>query len=461
MTDPSAKHRIVGDSNAMTFGEHLEELRSCLFKAILATFGITIVVLFFHDSVMEFVVRPYQAVARDLKIQPRLMVTSPTASFFAHVKVSLIVGLLGAAPVWLYQFWKFIGAGLHKHEKRWVYRAAPLMLVLFGLGVAFGFTVLIPVGLRYLLSFGDPEIVGTWIGLSEYLSLFTLLTLVLGLTFELPIAMGVMSKVGLFTPRTYREKRRFFILGAFIIAAILTPPDVVTQCLMAAPMMVLYEFGIFLSWLMAEGEDRTIDWKLWRRRGIWIAVICGVLYVTQDIIRSGYHERQVRARIVKEDDDRVIPYRRILADCEFLSIENPQFIYRLLEKDETELLGIWNPGSASIVELTFISDRLSKTSEVGRRARFQIQQGVETVVVELTEKMKGELFIPGIFDDLEGLSAESAQQIEAFLADLVGKRPAGARALSSDDSESAVEETLEAWMQWWHENPDWVYKKES
>ncbi len=405
----SSQSDVDAASDAMTFGEHLEELRACLAKAILATLVVTIAILCFHNEVMEFVVRPYQAVARELKIQPRLMVTSPTASFFAHVKVSLVVGLLFAAPFWLYQFWRFVGAGLYKTERRWVYRAAPLMFILFVAGVAFGFMILIPVGLRYLLSFGDPDIVGTWIGLSEYLSLFTLLTLVLGLTFELPIVMGVLSKVGMFSPRTFREKRRYFILGAFIIAAILTPPDVVTQCLMAAPMMVLYEFGIFLAWTMAEDEDRVIDWTLWRKRLVWILVILALLFVTQDIIREGYQQRRVNARLLVAGDEGVVPYYRILADCEFLQLKKPTLVYRIDQNDETELLGVWSDGHSELVRLEFVSDRLSKTSEVESRARFQIQQGVETVVVDRAETMPGHSFIPNVLADLSVVDATIVQ----------------------------------------------------
>lgn len=457
----SSKSEVDANSSAMTFGEHLEELRACLGKAILATLIVTVGILFFHNEVMQFVVRPYQAVARELKIQPRLMVTSPTASFFAHVKVSLVVGLLFAAPFWLYQFWRFIGVGLYKTERRWVYRAAPMMLLLFAAGVAFGFTVLIPVGLRYLLSFGDPDIVGTWIGLSEYLSLFTLLTLVLGLTFELPIVMGVLSKVGLFTPRTFREKRRYFILGAFIVAAILTPPDVVTQCLMAAPMMILYEFGIFLSWVMAEDEDRVIDWKLWRRRLSWILVIVGLLFVTQDMIRSGYQERRVRARLLASSDEGVVPYYRILADCHFLGFKQPTLVYRISEGDETELLGVWTEGHSEVVQLEFVSDRLSKTSEVKSRARFQIQQGVETVVVDLTETMPGSSIIPKVLADLRVVGVEESVQLEAFLADLVGHRPEGASSLSAGNTRAEVQTTVDAWSTWWDQHPDWVYMRRS
>jgi hypothetical protein len=286
-----------------------------------------------------------------------------------------------------------------------------------------------------------------------------LLTLVLGLTFELPIVMGVLSKVGMFSPRTFREKRRYFILGAFIIAAILTPPDVVTQCLMAAPMMVLYEFGIFLAWTMAEDEDRVIDWTLWRKRLVWILVILALLFVTQDIIREGYQQRRVNARLLVAGDEGVVPYYRILADCEFLQLKKPTLVYRIDQNDETELLGVWSDGHSELVRLEFVSDRLSKTSEVESRARFQIQQGVETVVVDRAETMPGHSFIPNVLADLSVVDAEKVVQVEAFMADLVGSRPDGAVGLSVDDSDSKVQATIDAWITWWEQHPDWVYKR--
>jgi sec-independent protein translocase protein TatC len=263
----------------MTFGEHLTELRSRLIKALLGTLVAVGVATAYADELVRIVAAPFQNVMRDINANPALVATGPTQSFVTYFKVSLIAGLIAGAPVWIYQVWAFIAAGLYRHERRWVFRFAPLSLLLFCGGVAFGYFVLLPVALRWLLTFASPDLIQNWISIAEYSSLFTTLTLLLGIAFQLPVVMLGLAKAGILSAAAFRGKRKITILLIFIVAGILTPPDPVTQPLVAVPLWLLYELGIVLAWA-AEGARRApVDWARWRRRGVIAAALLALVFV--------------------------------------------------------------------------------------------------------------------------------------------------------------------------------------
>jgi Tat protein translocase TatC len=155
-----------------------------------------------------------------------------------------VLALLLGAPWVLYQLWLFVGAGLYMHERKWVRLFLPMSLALFIAGAVFGYFVLIPFGLYFLAGF-NVQHVSTMITLGDYFSLFLTLTVALGAIFQLPLAMIAVTLLGFVKPRTFAEKRRYFILAAFVFGAVLTPPDPVTQLLMAGPILVLYEIGLW------------------------------------------------------------------------------------------------------------------------------------------------------------------------------------------------------------------------
>lgn len=167
--------------------------------------------------------------------------------FIAYLKLCLIVGAILAAPFFLYELWRFVAEGLRDSERQAVRLYLPLSLVMFVLGVAFGFLVLVPLGLSYLAGYADPELVQTGITLDAYLSLVAILTLLLGLLFELPLGMALAARLGFTSAKGFAAWRKYFVLTAFIVAGILTPPDPVTQLLMAAPLLGLYELGIVIA----------------------------------------------------------------------------------------------------------------------------------------------------------------------------------------------------------------------
>jgi len=152
--------------------------------------------------------------------------------------------------------WKFIAAGLYRKERKSVMRVVPLSIFLFVVGLLFGYFVPFPIGLQFLLDFGDPEILQASISVSRYFSLFALLIIVMGFIFQTPLIMVVTTSVGLTTPEFFSGKRKYFIVGAFILAALLTPPDWITQTLLAGPLVVLFEVGIVLCRSLVPGKGK-------------------------------------------------------------------------------------------------------------------------------------------------------------------------------------------------------------
>ncbi|MSR74723.1 MAG: twin-arginine translocase subunit TatC [Planctomycetes bacterium] len=278
MTAPDDKEQQLAPTR-MSFGAHLDELRRRLMRAAWITaIGVTLSFIYCRE-IMFIIVKPYRDAMTDIGQSPALMVTGPAAGFFAYLKVSMICGLIVMAPFWIWQLWGFVASGLYNKEKSNVYRYAPLCLVLFLAGVLFGYYVLIPIGLRYLLAFPDPDLIQNLISLSEYLSLFTLFTLVLGLTFQLPTVMVALARLGIVRIQTFREKRRWVILVIFIVAAILTPPDPVTQSLLAIPLCLLYELGIFIAWAGMGAQRPPINRVALRRGLIKLALVIAIVYL--------------------------------------------------------------------------------------------------------------------------------------------------------------------------------------
>ena len=250
--ETSKKNSPPKDPSKMTFAEHFEELRTRLFRCVLSVVVLFVICYIFKDYIVEFILRPYEAyrdkmVAAGGRDPGALVFIGPTEGFIFYLNTSFMAALFFSAPVILYQMWLFIGAGLYSKEKKSIMRVVPFSVGLFLGGLAFGYAVLFPVGLSFLVSFPDPEILVASITVSKYCDLFFILILIMGFMFQAPLIMVVTTRVGLTTPALFSSKRRYFLLGAFICAAMFTPPDAVTQCLLAGPLLILFEVGIILS----------------------------------------------------------------------------------------------------------------------------------------------------------------------------------------------------------------------
>jgi sec-independent protein translocase protein TatC len=236
----------------MSFSEHFEELRKRLVYCAVSVFLLFIVCYIFKDYLVGFVLHPYNAFREEVvasgKADPgALIFIGLQHGFLFYLKACFMASLFLSAPVLLTQMWLFIGAGLYSKEKGSILRVVPFSILLFLLGLAFGYFVLFPIGMEFLLSFPNPAHMSSSITVSLYFDLFFMMILIMGFVFQAPLIMVVTTSIGLTTPELFTTKRRYFLLGAFVCAALFTPPDAITQCLLAGPLVVLFEAGILLS----------------------------------------------------------------------------------------------------------------------------------------------------------------------------------------------------------------------
>ena len=229
----------------MGFLEHLEELRWRLLKSVLAVVVLSIAAFYFSDKIITFIKLPLGDV--------QLYNIQVTGSFYAYLKVSLITGILAALPLVFYQMWSFISPGLYKKEKVLILPLVMVSTVLFLIGAAFCFVVVLPLSFKFLIGFSGELIVNN-ITIGSYISFVGLLLIAFGAAFQLPVLAYVLGKIGLVTPRALSKGRRYALITILISAAIITPPDVFTQVLLAAPLYFLYEISILVVKLTGKKE---------------------------------------------------------------------------------------------------------------------------------------------------------------------------------------------------------------
>ena len=178
----------------------------------------------------------------------RLQILSPAAGFVSYVKIALMAGLILSSPWVFYQIWMFVAAGLYAHEKRYVHTAVPFSATLFVIGALFFLFVVAPLTLGFLVKFNE-GVLDAWSNFtfSDYISFITMLMLVFGAAFQTPIAIFFLNRTGLVSLQALRRSRKFAILGIVIIAAMATPPDMISQVTLAIPLYFLFELGILLS----------------------------------------------------------------------------------------------------------------------------------------------------------------------------------------------------------------------
>jgi sec-independent protein translocase protein TatC len=236
----------------MPLTSHLEELRKRLVRSLIAV-GIAFLGCFaFKEEIFRIVAQPLISV---LPPGTHMVYTGLPEAFFTYIKVSLYAGLFVASPVLLYQVWKFISPGLFPKEKKFVAPFVITSTMLFVGGVCFGYFLVLPSAYKFFLEF-TTDFLKPMLSMREYLTLTLKLLLAFGIIFEIPVFLFFMTKIGLVTPRKLARMRRYAIVVCFIVAAIITPtPDAFTQCMMAIPMVILYEVGIIVSRLASRRKD--------------------------------------------------------------------------------------------------------------------------------------------------------------------------------------------------------------
>ena len=227
------------EGKKLTIIEHLEEFRTRLVISAIALVVTTGFSLIFTGRFMEFLLVPSGG------IKPVFL--KPTEMFITYFKVALIGGAALAMPVIVYQLIRFIVPGLKPNEKRYLYMVVPATTLLFILGLAFAYWVLLPFALRYLLTFGG-DIASAMISIGEYISFVTTLMLWMGLAFELPIVIVFLAKLRVVSYKQLRGYWKYALVGAFLVAAVITPtPDPFNQTLVAVPLYLLYEVGVLFA----------------------------------------------------------------------------------------------------------------------------------------------------------------------------------------------------------------------
>ena len=233
----------------MSFLEHLEELRQRLVRSVLAVAVGFVVCFYFSDNIYGYLAKPLTDTLQALHMSDKLVYTNPTDPFNLYIKLSIVAGLFLASPYVLWQVWLFISPGLYKHEKRYVWPFVFLTSTLFISGGAFAYKLAFPAALRFLVEFGKRF--QPMISINEYWNLALTIIVGVGLVFELPVVILVLSFFGIVTPKFLIRQIRYAVLITAVVAAAIAPtPDWTTLFMFWIPMVGLYIFSIGLSWLV-------------------------------------------------------------------------------------------------------------------------------------------------------------------------------------------------------------------
>jgi len=241
----------------MTLTEHLEELRWCILKSVLAVVLASCACFYFADAIFDFVVAPLR---QNLQPGQNLIGTGVTEAFFVEIKVALAAGMLFASPVIFYQIWRFIAPGLSRQERRWVLPFVFSATFFFVAGAFFCYRFVLPVAFKYFIEQYESMGVSPAIRIGEYFTFFFRMVLAFSGTFELPVFTYFLVRVGVWDYRFMLRSFRYALVAIFVVAAMLTPtPDVINQSLLAVPMIVLYILSIGIAYIWRKPEDKFLD----------------------------------------------------------------------------------------------------------------------------------------------------------------------------------------------------------
>ena len=251
------------DPNMLTFGGHLEVLRRMLFRIIAVVMVLAIAIFCFKDKTFEFLLAPsqwnfvtYRYIEKFLhrlgsdftfsEYHINLIATELSSQFMTHISTALYLGLLGASPYILVELFRFITPALYENEKKHSVSVAVTMYLLFIIGVLMSYFILFPISFRFLGTYSVSGMVESNITLKSYISTFTTLTLVMGLVFQLPIIAFFLGKLEVVTASMLKQYRKHAFLIIMVVAAIITPPDLMTLILVTIPLYLLYEVSILV-----------------------------------------------------------------------------------------------------------------------------------------------------------------------------------------------------------------------
>ncbi len=234
---------------------HLTELRDRLLRALLAILVVFICLFPFANEIYSFVSQPL----RSLLPEGTTMIATEVASpFLTPFKLTLVAAIFVAIPYILYQIWSFIAPGMYRHEKRLAIPLLASSVLLFYAGAAFAYYVVFPLIFAFFTSVG-PEDIAMMTDINSYLNFVLKLFFAFGIAFEIPIAAVIMIWAGITTPEDLAKKRPYIIVGCFVFGMLLTPPDVISQALLAIPMWILFEIGVFFGRFIQRRAQPGVD----------------------------------------------------------------------------------------------------------------------------------------------------------------------------------------------------------
>ncbi len=245
----------------MTFLEHLEELRWHIIRSLIAIAIFAVLAFLMSDFIFDrLILGPSRKSFISYRLfcqwagllcegpkQLEVFTQKLGEQFYMHLKVSLVVGFIAAFPYVFYEMWKFVKPGLLEHERRVTRHVVSIASVLFLLGILFGYFVILPLAVSFLAGYSLSNVIANTVTLSSFVNTVVMVTLPAGVLFQLPLVVYFLSKIGVVTPDFMRRYRRHAIVLILIVAAIITPPDVITQILISMPLVLLYELSIYVS----------------------------------------------------------------------------------------------------------------------------------------------------------------------------------------------------------------------
>jgi sec-independent protein translocase protein TatC len=243
-----------------SFVGHLTELRSRLIKSFIFLMIIFLICYFFSADIYRFLVQPYSDAVLSNELDRRLIFTALHEAFLTYLKVAFFAALFISSPVFLTQIWKFIAPGLYKNEKRALLPYLIATPTLFILGGCLVYYLIMPLAIKFFLSFesvAEPGAIAIQLEakVNEYLSLVMRLIFAFGMSFQLPIILSLLARIGIIDSEYLKNRRKYVVVIIFAIAAVLTPPDPITQIGLALPLLLLYELSIFTVKFIEKNKD--------------------------------------------------------------------------------------------------------------------------------------------------------------------------------------------------------------
>jgi sec-independent protein translocase protein TatC len=242
-------------STSASFIAHLIELRTRLMHSAIALLLVFICLFPWASDLYALMAEPMLA---KLPKGGQMIATDVTTPFFVPLKVALMAAFLISLPYILYQIWRFVAPGLYAHEKRLVWPLIVVSTVLFFCGMAFAYFIVFPVVFGFITA-SAPQGVAVMTDIDKYLSFVLSMFMAFGITFQVPVAVVVLVRMGFVSVEKLREARSYVIVGAFVVGAIFTPPDVVSQLMLAIPLWLLYETGIVVASWVGKGKTRQTE----------------------------------------------------------------------------------------------------------------------------------------------------------------------------------------------------------